>query len=119
MDPMAPSVVGPHPRAVVRPRCFCSSHDASLVERLRRRLRTGASRCPLTSLAEDNSKDEKKQYGYMTWVDPEWDDRAFGVLVKLMKKNVQAEEDAKNWEEELAKANRELREIRNEIKTVW
>ncbi|RCV21985.1 hypothetical protein SETIT_4G183500v2 [Setaria italica] len=64
-------------------------------------------------------KDEKKQYGYMTWVDPEWDDRAFGVLVKLMKKNVQAEEDAKNWEEELAKANRELREIRNEIKTVW
>lgn len=55
----------------------------------------------------------------MTWVDPEWNDRAFGVLVKLMKKKVQAEEDAKNWEEELAKANRELREIRNEIKTVW
>ena len=54
----------------------------------------------------------------MICVDPKWDDRAFGVLVKLMKKNVQAEEDAKNWEEELAKANSELREIRNKLKTV-
>ncbi|RCV10893.1 hypothetical protein SETIT_2G144700v2 [Setaria italica] len=40
-------------------------------------------------------KDEMKKCGYMTWVDPEWVDRTFGVLVKLMKKKVQAKEDAK------------------------
>ncbi|RCV11685.1 hypothetical protein SETIT_2G206400v2 [Setaria italica] len=40
-------------------------------------------------------KEEKEQCGYMIWIDPEWDDRTFGVLVKLMKKKVQVEEDAK------------------------
>nr|TKW39330.1 hypothetical protein SEVIR_1G172000v2 [Setaria viridis] len=63
-------------------------------------------------------KDEKKQCGYMIWVDPERDDRAFGVLVKLMKKKMQVEEDAKKWDEELGKANYELREIKNELKAV-
>ncbi|CAN6221073.1 unnamed protein product [Urochloa humidicola] len=38
---MPPSVVGPQPLAVqVRPRCFCSSHGTSLVERSKR-LRAG------------------------------------------------------------------------------
>lgn len=40
----------------------------------------------------------------MRWVDPE----CSGVLVKLMKREVQAEEDAKKWEEEkLAKAKQD------------
>ena len=60
-----------------------------------------------------NLQEEKKQCGYMIWVDTEWDYRAFGFMVKLMKKKVQAEEDSKKWDEELGKANCELREIRN------
>jgi hypothetical protein len=40
----------------------------------------------------------------MRWVDPE----CSGVLVKLMKREVQAEEDAKKWEEEkLAKTKQD------------
>jgi hypothetical protein len=40
-------------------------------------------------------------------------------MLKLMKKKAKAEEDAKQWEGELGKANCELREIRNELKIVW
>ena len=54
----------------------------------------------------------------MCWVDVEWDDRSYAILVKIMKKKVKAEEDAKQWEEELGKVNCELGEIRNELKTV-
>ncbi|RCV10176.1 hypothetical protein SETIT_2G091200v2 [Setaria italica] len=33
------------------------------------------------------------------WVDPEWDARTKGVLVKLMKRKEKAEEEARSWEE--------------------
>jgi hypothetical protein len=39
-------------------------------------------------------------------------------MVKLMKKKEKAEEDAKQWEEELGNANCELREIRNYLNIV-
>jgi multidrug resistance efflux pump len=37
-------------------------------------------------------------------------------MLKLMKKKAKAEEDAKQWEGELGKANCELRKIRNKLK---
>ncbi|RCV17725.1 hypothetical protein SETIT_3G242600v2 [Setaria italica] len=66
-------------------------------------------------MVHPSSEGRSRSYGQ---VDPEWDDRAFGLLVRLMKKKVQAEEDAKKREEELRKDNCELREIKNELKTV-
>ena len=65
-----------------------------------------------------NLQEEKQQCDYYYWVDPEWDERLYAILVKLMKKKVKAEEDANQWEEELRKANCEHREIRNELKIV-
>jgi len=33
------------------------------------------------------------------WVDPEWDARTKGILVKLMKRKPKDEEEARSWEE--------------------
>jgi hypothetical protein len=63
-----------------------------------------------------NLQEEKEQCNYFCWSDPEWDERSYVVVLKLMKKKAKAEEDAKQWEGELGKANYELGEIRNELK---
>jgi hypothetical protein len=57
-----------------------------------------------------------KKSNAICWIDPEWDERSYAVMLKLMKKKAEAEEDAKQCEGELGKANCELREIRNELK---
>jgi hypothetical protein len=42
-----------------------------------------------------NLQEEKEQCDYFCRIDPEWDERSYVVMVKLMKKKAKAEEDAK------------------------
>jgi hypothetical protein len=60
-------------------------------------------------------QEEKEQCDYFHWIDPEWDERLYAIMLKLMKKKAKVEEDSKQREGELGKANSELREIRNEL----
>jgi hypothetical protein len=63
-----------------------------------------------------NLHEEKELCYYFCWIDPEWDERSYAVMVKLMKMKAKAEQHAKKWEGALGRANCELREIRNELK---
>jgi hypothetical protein len=54
-------------------------------------------------------QEEKEQCDYFYWIDPEWDEMSYVVMLKLMKKKVKAEEDANQWEGEWGKVNYELR----------
>jgi hypothetical protein len=65
-----------------------------------------------------NLQEEKEQCDYLRWIDPEWDEMSYAVMLKLMKNKAKAEEDAKQWGG-FGKANCELRDIRNEIKIAW
>jgi hypothetical protein len=47
-----------------------------------------------------NLQEEKEQCDYFCWIDLEWDERSYVVMLKLMKKKAKAEEDAKQWEGE-------------------
>nr|TKW21240.1 hypothetical protein SEVIR_4G173000v2 [Setaria viridis] len=49
------------------------------------------------------------------WVDPEWDARTKGILVKLMKMKEKAEEEARSWEEEWRIAKKEANDKIYEI----
>jgi hypothetical protein len=40
-------------------------------------------------------QEEKEQCDYLYWIDPEWDERSYAVMLKLMRKKAKAEEDAK------------------------
>jgi hypothetical protein len=42
-----------------------------------------------------NLQEEKEKCDYFYQIDPEWDERSYVVMVKLMKKKAKAEEDAK------------------------
>jgi hypothetical protein len=46
-------------------------------------------------------QEQNEQCDYFCWIDPEWDERSYAVMLNL-KKKVKAEEDAKqckgNWE---------------------
>jgi hypothetical protein len=50
-----------------------------------------------------NLKEEKEQCDHFCWIDPEWDERSYAVMVKLMKKKAKAKEDAKHWMGQLGK----------------
>ncbi|RCV05941.1 hypothetical protein SETIT_1G123200v2 [Setaria italica] len=63
-------------------------------------------------------KEEAEKCEACKWVDLEWDVRNKGILVKLMKRKVKAEEDASIWQEGCGYAMRELDETAGELKKV-
>nr|TKW31823.1 hypothetical protein SEVIR_2G131300v2 [Setaria viridis] len=50
------------------------------------------------------------------WVDPKWDARTKGILVKLMKRKEKAEEEARSWEEAWRIAKKEANDTTYELR---
>jgi hypothetical protein len=63
-----------------------------------------------------NLEEQKEQCNYFCLIDPEWGERSYAVMLKLMKKKAKVEEDAKQYKGKLGKANSELKEIRYDLK---